>query len=366
MSEPPSASREAPRDRETAEFGTPFVTVEADLVEVLRERGTPLVICANEPPWSTVRPTLAGTDMLAEIEAWDMDLAHLSSTVDHLIATVPDERLEAATIVGLGGGTALDTAKYVSWRTGRPLVQAPSITSVDAGFTDAIGVRDGGTVRYIGTVIPEVVVLDLALITSAPARLNRAGVGDVLSCHTGLFDWRLASSHGLGHPWHDGLAALGHSLLDELEAAAGDIGAVSIDGIRFLADAYRRIGAACAWAGHSRFEEGSEHFWAYAYEHATGAHPVHGEIIAFAVCAMSHVQGNDPDRARRIVERTRVRAHPGDLGVSAEAFSACVVGLRDHARATGLDVSVVDLVDISPTQIDAAWSYVSSLPRVAP
>jgi hypothetical protein len=50
--------------------------------------------------------------------------------------------------------------------------------------------------------------------------------------------------------------------------------------------------------------------------------------------------------------------------VSVEAFTACVVGLRDHARATGLDVSVVDMVDISPRQIDAAWSYVSSLPRV--
>jgi glycerol-1-phosphate dehydrogenase [NAD(P)+] len=365
VSEPSLASGAESADAEPIEIGTPFATVETDIVEMLRLRGTPLVICANEPPWSMVRAMLEGADLIAEVAAWDMDLAHLSSTVDHLIATVPPQRLEAATIVGLGGGTALDTAKYVAWRTGRPLVQAPSITSVDAGFTDAIGVRDGGTVRYIGTVIPEIVVLDLALITSAPARLNRAGVGDVLSCHTGLFDWQLASSHGHGHPWHDGLATLGNTLLDELEAAADEIGAVSVDGVRFLADAYRRIGAACSWAGHSRFEEGSEHFWAYAYEHATGSHPVHGEIIAFAVCAMSHIQGNDADRARRIVERTRVRAHPEDLGVSREAFIACVSGLRDHARLTGLDISVVDLVDVSNGQIDAAWQFVTSLPRVA-
>jgi glycerol-1-phosphate dehydrogenase [NAD(P)+] len=243
-------------------------------------------------------------------------------------------------------------------------VQTPSITSVDAGFTDAIGVREGGVVRYVGTVVPEVVVLDLPLIRSAPAGLNRAGVGDVLSCHTGLFDWRLASSAGLGRPWHDGLATLGATLLDQLEEAAAEIAQVTVDGVRFLADAYRRIGAACAWAGHSRFEEGSEHFWAYAYEHATGAHPVHGEIISFAVCAMAHVQGNDPDRARRIVERAMVRAHPDDLGVSEAAFRASLSGLRDHSRATGLDVSVVDLVDVTPRQIDAAWAAVCSLPRV--
>ncbi len=348
---------------EPSVLGIPFACIEADAAELLTARGTPLVVCANEPPWSTVRATLGGTELLATIEAWDMDLAHLSTTVERLIATVASVKLRAATIVGLGGGTALDTAKYIAWRTGRPLVQVPTITSVDAGFTDAIGVRDQGSVRYIGKVIPEVVVIDLPLITSAPARLNRAGVGDVLSCHTGLFDWRLASSHELGHPWHDGLATLGATLLDELEAAADDIGAVSNDGVRFLADAYRRIGAACAWAGHSRFEEGSEHFWAYANEHATGAHPVHGEIISFAVCAMAHVQGNDPERVRRIVERSKVRAHPDDLGVTESSFHSCLLGLRDYGRANGLDASVVDLVDMSPRQVDAAWKFVTSLPH---
>jgi glycerol dehydrogenase-like iron-containing ADH family enzyme len=344
-------------------IGSPFVCVEADVVEILDARGVPLVVCANEPPWSRVRSALSTVDLLAQIEAWNMEVAHLSAAVDQLRATVPGERLDTATIVGIGGGTALDTAKYVAWTIGRPLVQVPSITSVDAGFTDAIGVRDQGRVRYIGTVVPEVVVLDLALVRSAPPRLNRAGVGDVLSCHTGLFDWRLASERGLGQPWHDGLAALGATLLDELEAAADEIGAVSDDGVRFLADAYRRVGAACAWAGHSRFEEGSEHFWAYAYEHATGAHPVHGEIIAFAVCALSHVQSNDPDRVRRIVERSRVRAHPEDLGVTESTFRQCVLGLRDYARSTDLDMSVVDLVDVTEVQVEAAWDFVMSLPH---
>jgi glycerol-1-phosphate dehydrogenase [NAD(P)+] len=344
-------------------LGAPFPCIEADVAEILAARCAPLVICANEPPWSAVRPALRGVELLAEIQAWDMDLAHLSATVDRLVAATPASQLGAATIVGLGGGTALDTAKYVAWITGRPLVQVPSITSVDAGFTNAIGVRDEGRVRYVGTVVPEVVVLDLALVRSAPASLNRAGVGDVLSCHTGLFDWRLASDSGLGHPWHHGLANLGVTLLDELESAADEIGAVSDDGVRFLVDAYRRIGAACAWAGHSRFEEGSEHFWAYAYEHATGAHPVHGEIIAFAVCALAHVQGNNPVRVRRVVERSKVRAHPDDLGVTEPAFRSCLLGLRDYARSTALDASVVDLVDVLPSDVDAAWAFVTALPR---
>jgi glycerol dehydrogenase-like iron-containing ADH family enzyme len=344
-------------------IGVPFHCVEADAVEVLAGRGTPLVVCANEPPWSSVRARLAGVALAAEIDAWDMDVAHLDSVVEGLAASTGPDELASATVVGLGGGTALDTAKYVAWRTGRPLVQVPTITSVDAGFTDAIGIRDLGKVRYVGTVVPELVVLDLPLIRSAPPRLNRAGVGDVLSCHTGLFDWRLATEHGTTHPWHTGLAALGAVLLDQLESAADEIAAVSDDGVRFLADAYRRIGAACAWAGHSRFEEGSEHFWAYAYEHATGAHPVHGEIISFAVCALAEVQGNEPERARRIVERSHVRAHPADLGITQEAFASCLLGLAAYARREGLDQGVADFVELTTSHVDRAWAFVTSLPR---
>jgi glycerol-1-phosphate dehydrogenase [NAD(P)+] len=345
-------------------IGEPFSIVEAKAIAHLADRGAPVVVAANDPPWSAMAAEVAArVDVLSVVQAWEMDLAHLQTSAQRVRAEVDPAKLAEAVVVGLGGGTALDTAKYLALALGRPLVQIPGITSVDAGFTDAIGVRDQGRVRYIGSVRPECVVLDLGLIRSAPARLNQAGIGDVLSCHTGLFDWRLAAAAGDGPAWDDALGALGAGLLDELEFAVHEIAAVSETGVRFLADAYRRIGAACAAAGHSRFEEGSEHFLAYALEHRTGTHFVHGEVIAMAVVAMAEIQGNDPGRVLRIVEASGVRAHPDDLGIERDEFEAALWGLARYARAEGLDMSVVDYVLVDEPSVQRAWDSVCSLPR---
>lgn len=346
-------------------IGEAFRCEEHDAHDVLADLGRPTIMCVNDPPWTPFLDAHHGRipEPIRVVHSWDMSIEHLAGVTTAIRTDTDADLLADSVVVGFGGGTALDTAKYLAWQLERPLIQVPTITSVDAGFTLAVGVRADGRVRYVGRVVPELVVLDLALVRSAPPSLNRAGIGDILSCHTGLFDWRLATDAGHGPPWHDGLAALGATLLDELEAAAGEVAAVSEAGVRFIADAYRRIGAACAWAGHSRFEEGSEHFWAYAYEHRTSAHPVHGEIIAFAVCALAHVQGNEPERARDIAVRSRVRAHPADLAITEADFRSCLAGLAEYARAEALDIGIADLRPISSAQIDGAWSFVLGLPR---
>ena len=341
-------------DDAPTELGEPFECVERSAIDTLNALGAYL-IAANDPPWSSIADRVPAP--VTVVSAHDMELAKLDRDVDH---TADDG---AEVVVGFGGGTALDTAKYLAWKRGLPLVQIPTITSVDAGFTDAIGVRAEGRVRYVGAIVPEEVVLDIDLIRSAPAHLNRAGIGDVLSCHTGLHDWRAAVDAGEGVAWDDTAAELGEALLAELDSVIADIRECTPDGIRWLADCYRRIGAACAALGHSRFEEGSEHFWAYAYEHATGAHHVHGELISFAVVAVAHVQDNDPEFAHGVVSRAGARAHPDDLGISRAQFVDNLVGLRAYSHAEGLDVGLADLTDITIDDANQAFDFVATLPR---
>jgi len=135
-------------------------------------------------------------------------------------------------------------------RPGLPLIQIPTIISVDAAFTVPYGYRDGSRVRYAGTAVPIEVIADPDLIRKAPPELNRAGVGDLLSCHTGMFDWRLATDAGRGDiPWNEQAAALGRSVLDDLEEAAPEIAEVSEEAVRFLARTHQVVGAGCAEYG---------------------------------------------------------------------------------------------------------------------
>lgn len=315
----------------------------------------PFTLCASDPPWSALADALPRP--ARTVLAWNTDRVHLEG----LLEGEPD----TPTVVGFGGGSALDTAKFIAWRTGKRLVQIPTITSVDAAFTDAVGVRDEGKVRYVGKVLAERVVIDVDLIGSAPARLNRSGIGDILSCHTGLHDWRRAVALGHGPAWNREAASLAEALLQELDERLDAIAAVTPDAIRWMASAYRRIGAMCHRLGHSCFEEGSEHYFGYAYEHCSGAHLMHGELIGLGVLIMSTVQNNAPERVREVLVRSGMHCHPADIGVSRAHFEAALASLPDYVGREGLGHSVVNERALDSAAIRALWAIADALPRRA-
>ena len=318
-------------------------------VERLREVGPHAAVCTMPEPWALVSDDVPPP--LSTIEVGSVELAHLRG----LATTVPGS---ARTVVGLGGGSSMDTAKFVAEATGLPLVQIPTIISVDAAFTAPYGYRDGARVRYAGDLRPLEVIADPALIRRAPPELNRAGVGDLLSCHTGMFDWRLAVDGGRGDvPWNEEAAALGRRVLQEMEQVAPEVHAVSDEGIRWLARTHRDVGAGCLAYG-ARFEEGSEHFLAYTIEWIAHGHWVHGQLISMCAVAMSSVQGNDPERLVRIVRETGVDGSPAANHVDRDLFVAAMQELPGYCEREGLWPSVVETVSWTAELAQATWDHV--------
>jgi glycerol dehydrogenase-like iron-containing ADH family enzyme len=105
-----------------------------------------------------------------------LDLDELTAAADQL----PDCR----SVIGIGGGQAVDVAKFFAWTKGLPLWQVPTAMTVNAPFGHRAGLRSGGHVRYLGYAVPEAVFVDLDVIQSAPSTLNRSGIADILCYHT--------------------------------------------------------------------------------------------------------------------------------------------------------------------------------------
>jgi len=99
--------------------------------------------------------------------------------------------------VAIGGGTISDIGKVATDRQGgMPLVIVQTAASVD-GFTDNVSVvLRNGVKRTIPSRWPDVVLADTTTIADAPAAMNTAGFGEVLSLYTAPADWELANRLG--------------------------------------------------------------------------------------------------------------------------------------------------------------------------
>jgi len=258
------------------------------------------------------------------------------------------ENVEPAdAVLGVGGGVALDAAKYLAWAKGWPLHLAPSVISVDAAFTDTVGVRCSGRVRYVGKVKPAAVLVDEKMILGAPAHINRAGAGDILSIHTALWDWRLAAKRR-GEAYNPEIASESALLLQRLSDAAEEIARVTPEGIRTLVDLFTAEVELCDRFGSSRPEEGSEHFWAYNAEYLTGRGYVHGELVALGIKLISALQGNGASRIGRLIDRLDIRWRPEQIGMTAEEVIESLRTAKLYVEQENLPYSVLNERALDP------------------
>jgi glycerol-1-phosphate dehydrogenase [NAD(P)+] len=255
-------------------------------------------------------------------------------------------------VFGLGGGTAMDAAKFVAWRRAKPLYLCPSAVSVDACVTNTIAVRSAGTVEYRGFVVAEQVLVDFALIRNAPARMNRAGIGDLLSIHTALRDWQSGVANG-GNRVIPGVAAQAAEIFDSITALAGEVFAVSPPGIEALVRAYLAVNQLCLEAGHAQAEEGSEHYFAYCLENVTARSFIHGEAVTLGSVLMAELQHNAPERIRPVADQAGVQWRPAALGLRPGELTTTLRRLPAFVREAGLPWSVIDEVQLDEATVSS-------------
>ncbi len=247
-------------------------------------------------------------------------------------------------VIGVGGGMALDAAKYVSWKTGARLSQVPTIISTNAFATEAIGIRvANGNVKYVGQAFADNVIVDFDLLRDSPRELTLAGIGDVLSCHTATRDWEIAVEDGIkDHPLDAMSIRRARHLVERLADYAGHISQFTDAGLKILLDCNLETVEICQPIGHYRAEEGSEHFLFYTIEHLTRRPYVHGQIVGLGIYIMSKLQNNHSEDIAQLMRDVGVGFSPKDLQLKRETLNDALKLVQKYVRAESLWYSVID------------------------
>jgi glycerol-1-phosphate dehydrogenase [NAD(P)+] len=337
---------------ESGDIGRKFATVfgRGLLGELPNFAHPPYLVVTMADLWPLFEADLAGTD-LADVHLVDtIDLGRLDTALDRVA--------RCASVIGLGGGQAVDVAKFFAWRRRLPLFQVPTALTVNAPWGHRAGLRDGPRVRYLGWAVPEAVYIDLDVIRAAPPALNRSGVGDVLCYHTAHHDWRLAHEHGKTEhrwPYDERLVAAARRRLEAVLAHLDDIREVNEDGIRTLALAHRWGGSTFHDAGwNPRHIEGVDHFFFYNLERLTGRHFIHGQPVGLGIYVGSLWQHNRAGEMLEALHRAGVDIRPEAMGVSWDDVAECVRTLPAYVRDAGLWFTVVDAVPAPDGLVDRA------------
>jgi glycerol-1-phosphate dehydrogenase [NAD(P)+] len=189
----------------------------------------------------------------------------------------------AGLLVSVGSGSVADVGKAVSARLGSlPHVVVQTAGSVNGFADDQSVLLVDGVKRTTPTRWPDRLIIDTAVLSLAPARLNRAGLGDLLATFTAPADWFLASAVGQDASYSPAVVALARAHVDELLEAAPRIGSGEPEALETLAAALALSGISMGVAGRTSPGSGMEHTVSHLLEMADdgdGTAPLHGAKV---------------------------------------------------------------------------------------
>ncbi len=227
--------------------------------------------------------------------------------------------------LGVGGGKSIDVAKYAAYRNNGLIISIPTAASHDGIASPFASLKGLDKPTSIYTRTPYAIVADIDIISKAPSRLLRSGVGDLIGKITAVKDWRLA--HRLRGEYYGeysaqlALLSAKHVLRYYELIASGNP-----EGVRVVVEALISSGVAMCIAGSSRPASGSEHLFSHALEIIAPGKGLHGEKVALGTILMLYLYG-DPmwKKIKRVMEKIGLPTKASELGLTAEEVVEALV-----------------------------------------
>jgi len=205
-------------------------------------------------------------------------------------------------LVGIGGGKALDYAKYCAHVLAIPFVSLPTSTSNDGFCSPNSSLLVDGRRKTIKAKIPYGVIVDIDAIKTSPPSCIYSGIGDLISKITAGYDWKKAVEV-TGERFNDFAYIIANNTVwDVLHYQGCDI--KNPDFLFHLANSLLMNGISMEIAGYSRPASGSEHLISHAYDQVSRNPSMHGIQVGVATYICSNLQENRFETVRDFLQST--------------------------------------------------------------
>ncbi len=248
-------------------------------------------------------------------------------------------------VIGFGGGTVLDLAKFAAFVSKTKLISLPTTLSNDSLASPvAVLGTEGKARKTFKCTIPDAIIVDVNVIMSAPERQLLSGIGDTVSKYTALNDWKIAFMNG--KEYVDDFAYMISKMAFNSICYNDQKELKSKDFIKRLTQALVMGGLAMEIAGSSRPSSGSEHLFCHALEEnfSEEVNVPHGIAVAMGSYAACIFQNRNIAKITRILKEYKIPVKPSDWKITKEIF----VGAWQQAAATRADrYTILNETDLS-------------------
>lgn len=205
-------------------------------------------------------------------------------------------------IIGIGGGKAIDSGKYMAYLNQLPFLSIPTSISNDGFSSSGSSLLVEGKRVSVKSTMPYGIIADLTILRSAPEKFYYSGIGDIVSKVTAGYDWEREEK-------------LGVTTINQFAAMIAKKSVNSVVRLPFnyireelfikeVVDSLIMSGVAMEIAGNSSPASGSEHLISHALDQILAEPCLHGIQVGLATYIMSIVQEHRETRVEVFLRDT--------------------------------------------------------------
>ncbi|MCX7923011.1 MAG: iron-containing alcohol dehydrogenase family protein [Clostridia bacterium] len=225
-------------------------------------------------------------------------------------------------IVGIGGGKALDVAKYIAFLNDIPFISVPTSTAHDGFASSGCSLYINERRTSVHARMPYGIIVDTNIIKNSPEKFIYSGIGDIVSKVTAVFDWQFEEQQGVTRVDDLAMMIAKKSVNSIARMPYSDIKEDFF--IKELVDSLTMSGIAMEIAGNSSPASGSEHLISHALDKMTKTPQLHGIQVGIATYIMSIVQNHRYERVRKFLSDTGFFNFVKTLRLNAEDYEKAI------------------------------------------